>query len=165
LVYGKKVERWEIAQERLNTYDLVIFDGDIYQPFSYNWCFDFDILNQSLEFLTEFYRKQLLGKKIGFPDKYFYLYTNQENLKYRKENDITRNRGNFNKHLGIVEPHKRFYTSLNDILPNYVQLIEAKTITNNVNIIDNMSSPSVLTNSYSIPLFDSIVDWLTKNKA
>lgn len=62
----RQVERWQIAQEKLITHDIVIFDGDIFQPLSYNWCFDFQVFNQSLEFLADFYRKKFLKRKSGF---------------------------------------------------------------------------------------------------
>lgn len=116
----RQVERWQIAQEKLQMYDTVILDGDIFQPFSYNWCFDFKLSNQSLDFIYEFYREEIKAERIGFPDKYFYLYTNQANLRYRKEYDVTRNRGNFEKHLEIVEPHRRFYEALNEFVPNFM---------------------------------------------
>ena len=93
----RQIDRWLIAQEKLETYETVILDGDIFQPLSYNWCFDFNIYNQSLDFIAGFYRNEIKEGRIRFPDKYFYLYTNQVNLKNRKENDITRKRGNFEK--------------------------------------------------------------------
>ncbi len=149
----RQVERWVIAQEKLKTYDVVVLDGDIFQPLCYNWCFDFKIFNQSIEFITEYYRNELLQRRIGFPDKYFYLYTDQENLRQRKENDVSRKRGNFNSHMSIVEPHQRYYISLNDLLPNYVQQIKAETIDNNLKVImGDSSSTMVLDNSFSLTL-------------
>ena len=49
--FEKQIERFEMAKRKLKTYDTVILDGDIFQPLSYNWCFDFQIYNQSLEFI------------------------------------------------------------------------------------------------------------------
>jgi len=95
----RQIERWQIAQEKLKTYNTVILDGDIFQPLSYNWCYDFNLFNQSLEFIARFYRNEIKEGRIRFPDKYFYLYTDPENLKYRKENDITRKRGNIHLYL------------------------------------------------------------------
>jgi hypothetical protein len=49
--------------------------------------------------VAEFYRKQLLEQKIGFPDKYYLLSANEAELRKRKEGDITRRRGGFEMNL------------------------------------------------------------------
>jgi adenylate kinase family enzyme len=54
----RQVERWHTAQEKLKQYDTVILDGDIFQPISYNWCFDFKLFNQNLDFIYDFYLKE-----------------------------------------------------------------------------------------------------------
>ena len=97
----RQVERWQIAQEKLKEYDTVILDGDIFQPISYNLCFDFKLFNQNLDYVYDFYLKEIKVGRIKFPDKYFYLYTSQANLRFRKENDDSRKRRNFEKHLKI----------------------------------------------------------------
>ncbi|MBA2876592.1 hypothetical protein HNR31_003410 [Anoxybacillus caldiproteolyticus] len=87
-------------------------------------------------------------------------------MRHRKENDISRKRGNFEKHLGIAASHQRYYESLNNIVPNYVQLIEAESVDNNVEaIMENISYRSDWKTPYSLNLFDGIVEWLTNNKA
>lgn len=144
-------------------YDTVILDGDIFQPLSYNWCFNFKLFNQSLDFIAEFYRGEIKAGRIGFPDKYFYLYTNQANLMYRKENDVTRKRGNFEKHLEIAEPHQRYYKALNHFVPDYVQLIEAKSIQENIKSITSNFPYSSL-NLDSEKLLDNVTNWLANNK-
>ncbi|MGF3103042.1 AAA family ATPase [Rossellomorea sp. DUT-2] len=160
----RQVERWHIAQEKLKEYDTVILDGDIFQPISYNWCFDFKLFNQNLDFIYDFYLKEIKAGRIKFPDKYFYLYTSKSNLKYRKENDVTRKRGNFEKHLEIVEPHRLYYEALNQFVPNYVQPMEAKNIERNIIvIIDNLPSSSLSWSSEK--LLHSITNWLKNNKA
>jgi hypothetical protein len=50
----------------------------------------------------------------------------------RKENDGLRRRGNFEKHLEIVEPHQRYYESLNEIVPGYTKMIEAENVIHNI---------------------------------
>lgn len=160
----RQVERWQIAQQKLTEYDTVILDGDIFQPLSYNWCFDFKIFNQSLDMIFNFYLKEIVAGRLNFPDKYFYLYTDQENLKYRKENDHTRRRGNFEKHLGILEPHRRYYESLNQFVPKYVQSIET-TKTEGIleGISNNMPTTSLVENPHEF--LHSIMHWLKTNKA
>lgn len=160
----RQIDRWLIAQEKLKTYDTVILDGDIFQPLGYNWCFDFNIYNQSLDFIAGFYRNEIKEGRVGFPDKYFYLYTNQVSLENRKESDITRKRGNFEKHLEIVEPHQRYYEALNYFIPDYVQLIKAESIQGNIkSITDSVSSYPISFDS--IELLDNVTRWLANNKA
>lgn len=160
----RQVERLQIAEEKHIEYDLVIIDGDIFQPLSYNWCFDFKIFNQSLDFIYEFYLKEINAGRIKFPDKYFYLYTNKSNLRYRKENDKTRRRGNFEKHLEIFELHQRYYEALNKFAPQFVHLMEAKNVEENTRvIIDDLPQSSVCRNSEE--LLNSITNWLKNIKS
>ncbi|WNB90869.1 chloramphenicol acetyltransferase [Bacillus sp. NEB1478] len=159
----RQVDRWLIAQEKLKTYETVLLDGDIFQPLSYNWCFDFKLFDLDLSFIAEFYRNEIKEKNIGFPDKYFYLYTDKNNLIHRKENDVTRKRGNFEQNLEIVEPHKQYYNALNSFIPDYVHLIEAKSVEEIIiQIIDHIPRSPVTINS--LHLFDEIENWLTNNK-
>ena len=37
----------------------------------------------------------MINREIGFPDQYFYLYTNDEELRKRKVSDETKRRRNF----------------------------------------------------------------------
>ncbi|QKE71421.1 chloramphenicol acetyltransferase [Arthrobacter citreus] len=163
----RQVVRWQIAKEKSIYYDTVILDGDIFQPLSYNWCFDFKVFNQSLDFIADFYRTEIKNGRIGFPDKYFYLYTDTHSLRYRKDNDTTRQRRNFDKHIEIAKPHQRFYEALNNFVPDYVHMIEAKNIEETItSITTNLTSASSsLDISYSLEFLDCIVSWLRKNKA
>lgn len=76
--------------QKSEQYEIVILDGDIYQPLSYNWCFHFEIFDQPLSLIENFYKEKLINREIGFPDQYFYLYTNDEELRKRKESDETK---------------------------------------------------------------------------
>lgn len=159
----RQVDRWQIAQEKQSEYDLVILDGDIFQPLSYNWCFDFKLYEQSLDLIYNFYQKEINTGNMMFPDKYFYLYTDINNLKKRKENDRARKRRNFEAHLDILEPHRRYYEALNQIEQQFVHLIEAKNIENNAKIIkDNIPSSTPYRDSEGV--LDRIKNWLMKNK-
>jgi thymidylate kinase len=159
----RQVERWQIANEKLKSYDLVLLDGDVFQPIWYNWIYN--EYHNSLLFLKEFYATQIKAQNVGFPDVYIHLSTNEKELRKRKENDTTRRRGNFEKHLSLTEPQKRYFQIMNNICPDLVHFIDAVSIEKNVKgIIDVLFS---LTNSksnrYSISLFNDLMDWLMKN--
>jgi deoxyadenosine/deoxycytidine kinase len=162
----RQVERWAIAQSKLKTYEIVVFDGDVFQPLWYNWCFDF-VNWQPLSALRDFYRQQIIEQGIGFPDGYILLCTNEADLHRRKENDITRKRSGFAKHLQIIEPQQRYFQAINNRFPGYVRLIETTSVEDNVkNIINALPSFSKLPEPpYSLPVFDSLIEWLNTNKA
>src|SRR5215204_5437527 len=53
--FERQVERWRIAEQQSKIYDLVILDGDPFQPLWYNWAYDF-VGWQKLDFMEQFYR-------------------------------------------------------------------------------------------------------------
>ncbi|MCF6137814.1 chloramphenicol acetyltransferase [Pseudalkalibacillus berkeleyi] len=156
--FERQIDRWKLAQKQLKRFDHIIFDGDLFHPFSYNWCFDFKIFDQNLDLIYAFFKEAIEAKEIEFPDQYYFLHTNNLNLKYRKENDLTRKRRNFEKHVKIAEQYKQYYESLNQFEDGYVQLIEAKTVQDNVDKIiktfpantAHVNSMDLLTNIQSV---------------
>ncbi|MZQ83033.1 hypothetical protein GQF01_13045 [Paenibacillus sp. 5J-6] len=164
--FERQVNRWEIAREKMRDYDFIVIDIDLFQPFWYNWAFDFTLFGgQSLDFVADFYRKQFLAKKIGFPDKYYILSTSEAELRRRKANDLTRRRGGFELNLGFIEPQKHYFKALNAFIPNLVCFIESVSIDENVKQIHESLPSQVQEHTYSIELFEFMVDWLRKNKA
>src|SRR6478672_3931658 len=132
--FERQVERWAIAQEKLKNHDLVIFDGDPFQPLWYNWAFNF-VDWQPLDVLRGFYRQQLLEDKISFPDGYFLLTTQETQLRQQKENDLTRSRSAFEKHLQIIEPQQRYFQAMNQRVPGLVSWLEVTNVASNVTTI------------------------------
>jgi thymidylate kinase len=163
--FERQVERWKLAQEKLKNYELVIYDGDIFQPLWYNWSYDFHIYGQTLEFISNFYLEQIQKRNIGFPDGYFLLYNDESELRRRKENDSTRGRGNFEKHLQFIEPQKRYFEIMNVYIPNFVHFIKADTVGQNVkSIFEKVSELPHTEENYSLKLFNYLIDWLYHNK-
>ncbi|GEK58182.1 hypothetical protein CHL76_08490 [Marinococcus halophilus] len=160
----RQVERWCLAEEKLKDYETVILDGDVFQPLSYNWCFDFQIYNQSLDFISEFYQKAIQAGRIQFPHKYFYLYANETNLRWRKENDQTRTRKNFEKHTGISQSHQRYYEALNQFRPGYVKLLEAASSKEAAKVVFHQRPLAAKDLNPEI-LLQNITRWLKENKA
>jgi hypothetical protein len=67
-------------------------------------------------------------------------------------------------HIEIVEPHQRYYEALNEFVPNYVQLIEAKSIQENIKTIAG-NLPTSSSNVNSEKLLNNVTNWLANNKA
>ncbi|MDM5438812.1 chloramphenicol acetyltransferase [Bacillus hominis] len=165
--FEKQVERWNMAVQKSQQYEIVILDGDIYQPLSYNWCFHFDIFNQPLSLIENFYKEKLINREIGFPDQYFYLYTGDEELRKRKEFDQTKKRRNFEKHLHISKAFQRYYENLNTVADGYCKLIEAKSIRNNeLEIMKSVKGLNVREESrFDVSRLDGITNWLQEHRA
>ncbi|MDM5278290.1 hypothetical protein ACN9MH_11625 [Paenibacillus silvae] len=163
--FERQVDRWKIATEKEKD-GLVIIDIDLYQPFWYNWAFDFTLFDgQSLEFVENFYRPLLNQRKLGFPDKYFILHTQETNLRQRKASDETRLRRGFEQNLRFIEPQKRYFQALDNFCPGLVCFIESDEIETNVRKIKSELPNCKSTHRHSIELFDFMVHWLRENKA
>jgi len=164
--FEKQVERWQLAAGASKNYEMVIFDGDPFQPLWYNWAYNFDVL-ESLKLITDFYREKLAAGRIAFPDKYFILSVKTDELKKRKINDTSRTRKNFVRHLRFIEPQRAFFSFIKSINNNLVEFIENEEIEKTgekiINSIgDNFTRPN---NLLSLELFDSVKNWLNKTEA
>jgi deoxyadenosine/deoxycytidine kinase len=164
--FERQVERWVLAQEKLETHELVVFDGDPFQPLWYNWSFNF-VDWQPLSVLRNFYRQHIVAQTLGFPDGYILLIANESQLLQRKENDPTRTRSGFTKNLLVIEPQKRYFQEMNSKIPGFVRLIESTNIEQNIkNIIQELPSFSKPPeHPYSLTFFDYLIEWLYKNTA
>lgn len=162
--FEKQVERWELAVKASKNYQIVILDGDPFQPLWYNWAYNFDVL-QPLETIADFYREKLADCKIAFPDKYFILTVNKDDLRKRKIKDASRTRKNFERHLQFIKPQLAFFSFIKSINNDLVEFIEnrevEKTAAEVINSIplehSNQDSPLVL--------FDAAKIWLTETQA
>jgi deoxyadenosine/deoxycytidine kinase len=157
-ILERQIERWNIAISKLDNHNLVVLDGDHIKIW-YSWVYGLE--TESLDYYSNYYRKLILDTVIGFPDLYVVLTIDEEELRKRKINDLTRNRGNFEKHINLIEPQKQFFRAIDQLKPNYVQFIEATTIEQNVQSI-NINSHNE--DKYSIELFDYMINWLRNNK-
>jgi len=157
-----QVARWEIAQRQREQNALVVFDGDLFQPLWYNWAF---AGYQDLDALSEFFRPRIEAGALGFPDYYFCLFTNETELKRRKDADQTRTRRNFDAHLRLAQVQPRYFGALSRLVPGLVHQVEAESVETNVrNIKDKMATPVPKPLS-ALSLFDGLIEWLRSNKA
>jgi hypothetical protein len=164
--FERQVDRWRIAQEKMNDHRFVVIDIDIFQPFWYNWAFEYTLFGgQSLDFVADFYRKQLHDQRIGFPDKYYILSTDETELRKRKEGDVTRRRSGFELNLKFIEPQKHYFKALNSFIPSLVCLIESVSIEENMNQIIATLPNGLQEHTFSIELFEFMINWLSNNKA
>jgi deoxyadenosine/deoxycytidine kinase len=130
----RQVERWTIAQAHEQSHNLVVLDGDPFQPLWYNWAYNFVGL-QSLEMLERFYQRSLQIGNLDFPDMYFLLGATKLALKQRRISDSSRKRSNFEKHLKMVEPQSRYFQVMKTVSPSHVYFLEAKHTETSANAI------------------------------
>ncbi len=163
--FERQADRWKIAIEKEPAYNFVIIDIDLFQPFWYNWSFNFTLFGgQTLEFIRDYYRPLLQNQKIGFPDKYYLLYTDEGNLRERKAKDNTRQRRGFELNLQFIEPQRRYFEALNCYIPGLIEFIESIEINKNVEKIIATIPQHPRDHRFSIELFDFAIDWLSRNK-
>jgi len=163
--FERQVERWSIAREQSKSHSLIILDGDPFQPLWYCWAYNF-IGWQNLDFMEQFYKPRIKHKILDFPDLYFIFSTSEDELRKRKQNDVTRNRRGFEAHLRMIEPQRRYFETMRIFSPNRVSFLRAETIETNIEFIQKNVSGVVGNNeTKSDELFDKMIEWLRKMKA
>lgn len=125
--YKKQIERYQIC---LKTNQLSILDGDPFQPLWYNWIYGFPKQFPNFEETATFYAKQISLEQLRFPDLYIIFETSLDNLYQRKERDKFRKRRNFEKHLKLIEPQKKYFKFLQEettVEVKFVDLMDLQT--------------------------------------
>ena len=158
--FQKQVERYQLSQRTKK----VIFDGDIFQPFWYNWTYNYPDGFLSLKEMSRLYLEEIKKKNITFPDLYLVFYTSIENLIHRKANDLTRNRGNFEKHLKLIETLPLYFQFMQKSFPKMVSLIQYDSVYQVKPLIEAAISERGNTTYDSLRIFQTMVDWLSKNE-
>lgn len=155
--YEKQVERFQLA---ISSRRDAIFDGDIFQPIWYNWIYNYPPQFSSKEATHQFYLEKIMENKISFPDLYIIFFTNVENLKFRKKNDSTRQRRNFEKHLRLIEPHKKYFNFLKNETDIPVELVEYDNFESTQEKVLDLMNRYSFVNLDSVTNFKKIVNWL-----
>jgi hypothetical protein len=160
----RQVERWSIALEQSKTHSLVILDGDPFQPLWYNWVYQDESL-QTLDVLEQFYKSKVQHGAVNFPDLYFIFVANETELRKRKSDDISRQRHNFEKHLELIEPQRRYFQAMETFSPNRVTFLMAASLRDNVDFIrEKLPTFSSDTANSSATLLNDLARWLKQNQ-
>ena len=156
----RALDRWRIAQEQADEFDLVILDGDHIKIW-YDWIYGPE--GDSWKRCHKYLREKIEEGSLGLPDGYFLLSASEDKLRTRKLSDSTRSRRNFEKHLKLIEPQKRFFESLNVLLPGYVSTIESLEPQRTAGEIPNGVSRLPKMDRHSLEIIDEMGNWLCKN--
>jgi len=106
----KQVERFQLC---INSNQMSILDGDAFQPIWYNWAYNYKQNFLPKKETNYFFRNQIKLGAIAFPDLYIVFNIDEEILRERKEKDKNRTRRNFEKHLKMIAPMRRYFQFLN----------------------------------------------------
>jgi thymidylate kinase len=162
--FEKQIERWQLAVSAAKNHKIVILDGDPFQPFWYNWSYNFDF-GEPFKEIIEFYEKKLAASEIDFPDKYFILSVNPDELRKRKANDAARTRKNFERHLRFIEPQFAYFNFIKSLDSRLVEFIENEEIDSSSQaVMDSIKNHFIYrTPRASLMLFLEIKNWLQIN--
>ena len=168
--FERQVERWQIAQKKSGSHNLVIFDGDPFQPLWYNWAYDY-VLWQKLDFMERFYRTAMQNKTIAFPELYFIFSTDEQELRKRRAGDAMRQRRHFETHLKMIEPQRRYFQAMHERSPARVLFLEADSVESNIEFVCR-NIEELETHNLKMPdfaeterLLNEMTKWHKENKA
>lgn len=156
-----QVKRWELAKNASLSGKVAILDGDHLQPVWYNWIFD-DLNFQPVEAVLAFYSRAFLAGKMNFPDAYVVLQLEMDRLRSRKESDKNRGRSNFEMHLRLIKPQRKYFEALQSSGMNGVNFVHATTPNDIADLCCTLQPENIASDS-NRPKFD-IVESFFKTK-
>ena len=115
--------RWRRARAEAASVPFVVLDGDPFKGLWYNWVYAEEGW-QDVNVLAPRYRAHIERHALAFPDLYVLLDADESQLRRRREADTTRRRRNFEKHLRLVEPLRRYFDALREAAPARVLLLD-----------------------------------------
>jgi adenylate kinase family enzyme len=158
--FERQVERWKLSQSLAPETSFSILDGDTFQPFWYGWSFGFSEL-QSLVEMVAFYRPKIEAGEIEYPSKYLVFEASVEQLLTRKDGDKTRTRRNFEKHLGIIKPMKRYFSIVEQVVPEMVTFVPAGEVSEVAAVVASEAKKArLLSRDQNVALFEILVEKL-----
>ncbi|WP_248905015.1 ATP-binding protein [Halocatena marina] len=167
--FERQCDRWQLAVDRETDHELVILDGDVFQPIWYNWIAHHQTNTHAtidefapLDSICRFYREKLKEKSVGFPDRYFLLTATDETLRRRKRNDETRIRRNFEYHLQCITPQKMFFEKLHKLSPEIVRFLDAQCLSTNRSKIAAQLPREDCVDRYSIERLNALAEWVSE---
>ena len=114
---------WQRARAGACDSPFAVLDGDPFKGLWYNRVYAEEGW-EDVNVVAPLYRARIEQGALAFPDLYVLLTATEAQLRRRRDGDTTRRRRNFEKHLRLVEPLRRYFAALRDAAPARVVFVE-----------------------------------------
>jgi hypothetical protein len=121
------VERWRRAEAARREAPLAVLDGDPLKGLWWGWVYPGEGWTTPDE-AHAFYRPRFLRGELAFPDVYVHLDADEATLRARRAGDPTRARRNFERHLRVVAPLRRYFAALGALAPGLVRVLPSGSV-------------------------------------
>lgn len=158
--HEKQIERYDSCK---SSNIKSILDGDVFQPIWYNWVCGYPSNFLSKEETLNFYKTKIADGSIRFPDLYIIFHVEEKELWIRKENDETRQRRNFEKHLRIIEPLKSYYRFLDRETDIDMKFIHYSSIEETKNKIQALLDDLYQKDIDQLKAYEQIENWINRH--
>lgn len=139
--------RWEMAQRYAEANDLVVLDGDPFQPLWFNWAMP-ETGWPPWQQACDFYRHRLLERRMAWPDRYLFLTIDEPTrcarmLARERARGLGEERAQHKtaRYARLVEPQARFFRALAVQFPGWVQWLEATSVERSVTVVRQLAAP------------------------
>lgn len=119
----RHAEQWRLARELAARAPFAVLDGDPFKGLWYNWVYAPEGW-EGVEVLAPLYRAQVERGALAFPDLYVALTADEEELRRRRAGDASRSRRDFERHLRLTAPLRRYFGELSGAAPGRVNVLE-----------------------------------------
>lgn len=121
----RSAEQAGLARSLAATAPFVVMDGDPFKGLWYNAVFAGDGW-PGVEVVGPLYRAAVARGALSFPDLYVVLVATEAQLRERREADATRTRRNFEAHLRLLDPLRRYFGALHEANPARVLRLDTR---------------------------------------
>lgn len=115
----RTAERWSRAASAAARAPLVVLDGDPLKGLWYNWIFASEGW-PGVDVVGPLLRERVERGELALPDLYVVLAAPEAGLRARRADDAGRARRNFETHLRLVAPQRRWFAALGEVAPSRV---------------------------------------------
>jgi hypothetical protein len=158
------VARWTRACALASQAPFVILDGDPFKGLWYNGIYAADSWLR-LEETAALYREHVRHGTLAFPDLYVLLLATEAQLRQRRNGDPTRMRRNFEKHLALIEPQRRYFAAVNEAAPGRVLFLETADRDTLVPAVRDAITALEASDMDDSLLLEKLIDWVLTQRA
>ena len=157
----RSAARWGLARERGANAPFIVLDGDPFKGLWYDWIYAAEGW-AGVNVVAPLYREHIAQGTLAFPDLYAVLCATETELRHRRANDPTRRRRNFEKHLLLTEPQRRYFEALAEVAPERVVFLDSGTPTELAHRVMDALARVPADPPDSLRLLERAVEWVRR---